>query len=294
MRLLVTGGTGFLGRRLVAALGRTAAGTSVHALGRRECDLSESVAVVAALLGRVRPDAVIHLAGSLEPDAALCRRHNVEATRHLLGAVATECPGAMVVIAGSTAVYGRGGSEAEPLDESATCTPKGPYAESKWVCEQLAQEAASRGLRVVVARISNPVGPGMRPDLLAGSVARQVAAIERDEQSPVLDLGDTSTSRDFLHVDDVVSALWTLSQADVSGRVFNVASGAPTVVTKLIDLFLQASTRRDITLEAHPERASRSAIKEQWLSSARLRALGWAPRLSLQAAVEETLSAART
>src|SRR5207248_1387059 len=141
---LVTGGSGFLGRHLLGALGEgTPEGVRVLAMGRRppvggpaggfvRADLEDRQGL-ARLVGSMRPEVVFHLAGQTPPsDPARLYRVNVGGTVGLLGALRDAGRPVRVVLAGSAAELGPVPVEDLPVGEGQRCRPMDPYALSKW------------------------------------------------------------------------------------------------------------------------------------------------------------------
>jgi len=291
MVVLITGGRGFLGSHVVAHLREMAPDAVVRAPGRDECELTG--AGLPALLDQVRPDIVMHLAGRLTGSADELRRDNDQAAARLFEALDSSRPQPRVVLASSAAVYGVGGSEAAPVDETVVPAPRGLYAETKLAAERHAGGFAARGGRVIVARVSNPVGPGMGDHLLCGTIARQLVAIERGRQDPVLTLGDLSPLRDFLHVADAAAALWHLARHGTPGEAYNVAAGRSRVVREVVDLFLGMFRVGPVEVRSAAPGAVRSPLHEQWLAIAKLRSTGFRPARDLEQAAADLLSAQR-
>jgi GDP-4-dehydro-6-deoxy-D-mannose reductase len=289
--LLVTGGGGFLGRHLVEHLKLVAPGAEIRAPRRAEVDLAGDG--WPALLAAAAPAVIFHVAGRLIGSDDELRRDNERTAARLFEALAGTTPAPRVVLASSAAVYGVGGSREHPIDEACEPRPRGLYAETKRAAERHAERFAAGGGRVVVARISNPVGPGMGDHLLCGTVARQVVAIEGGRQDPAIALGDLSPLRDFIHVTDVAAALWTLAEKGAAGEAYNVAAGRSTPVREAVQCFLDAARVRPIEVRTVDRGAVRSALQEQWLDIGKLRALGWEPRRDLREAVGDLLAAER-
>lgn len=241
MHVFVTGGAGFLGSHLVDAC--LARGDRVTVLddfstGRREnlrdypqltvehgsvCDGAR----VAAIAGGA--DLIVHLAAAVgvrrvreAPSAAM--QTNVLGVQAVLdAAVSADLP---VVLASSSEVYGTGVPvpfrEDAPLSIGQTHEWRSGYACAKALgeCAALAR-AHDDGLRVVIARLFNTVGPRQRSRygmVLPTFVARAL----RNERLTVF--GDGNQTRCFAHVEDVVSALLELAERECFGRVFNVGS----------------------------------------------------------------------
>src|SRR5712691_11666091 len=154
MRVLITGGGGFLAGHLSAHL-QTIDGIEVRSLTRAACDLSSDREQLSALLRSFMPATVLHLAGRIRGSEFELDRDNRLATVNLLDAVRRECPAARVVLGSTAAVYGESGTAAAPLRESQTASPRGRYATSKFAAELEARSFAETGGSMVIARMSN-------------------------------------------------------------------------------------------------------------------------------------------
>lgn len=289
LSVLVTGGHGFIGRHLVERLAVVSDAT--HTPTRAQ--LTAEPGGLRGLLERLRPERVFHLAGRLNGTEEELVRDNVLSAGALFEALrATGLP-SRVVFAGSAAVYGYGGTRERPVDESRAPAPRGRYAEVKWAAEEHARRFAEAGGDVVIARISNPVGPGMGEHLLCGTLARQIVAIELGAQAPVLALRDLSPLRDFIHVADVAEALVHLAGYGDRGKNYNVARGTSVSAREVVELFLAEARVRPIEVRSTVQEASRSPMQEQWLSVNRIEGTGWRPQRDLREAVVDLLEATR-
>jgi len=217
MRVLITGGGGFLAGHLLAQLQKIP-GIEARTLMRAECDLAGNKVQLISVLRAFQPARVIHLAGRINGSESELIRDNHLATKNLFEAVRQVAPGIRLLLSSTTAVYGCGGSAGAPLSEDQPVAPIGYYANSKHACEQEASVHMRAGGCVVTARISNPVGPNMPTALLCGSLARQIVEIERG-QAPILVLRDLSHRRDFIPVGDCVRALWEIAESGAPGDI---------------------------------------------------------------------------
>lgn len=295
MRVLITGGGGFLAEHLLAHL-QTTTGVTVHSLSRAECDLSRDKEKLSSRLASFQPDRVFHLAGRINGSESELFRDNHRATKNLLEAAGQMAPGARIVLGSTTAVYRCAGTAAAPLSEDQPAGPQGYYACSKYAAEQEGDAYAGAGGWLVTARMSNPVGAHMSPALLCGTLAQQIVEIEREkarQKAPVLALRDLRPKRDFISANDCVRALWHLSEFGTPGTTYNVASGDSISIAEMVNLFLELARVRPIEVRAHARHEERSSVQEQWLSNARLRALGWKPEQTLRQAVSDQLDAER-
>lgn len=286
MRVLVTGASGFVGRRLLPRLRR--AGHDV--LGTdRETDVTRTEALAAAMARRP-PQAVIHLAAlssvarsMREPDA--CYRINYLGTRALLEAVADTAPAARVLLVGSADAYAATEPADAPLDESTPLRPRSPYARTKAAGELLGRLARANGLDVVCVRAFNHTGPGQSDAFVVPAFARQIAAIASGRAEPVLRVGNLDSIRDFLHVDDVVEAYVRLLDPRVPAAVYHVASASGVSIGQLLEGLLRLAGV-EARIEVDPARFRPT----DWLvgDATRLRrATGWRPRVALDVLLED-------
>jgi GDP-4-dehydro-6-deoxy-D-mannose reductase len=270
MRVLITGGGGFLAGHLATYL-KTVQSVEIKCLTRAECDLATDERRLIDLLRAFRPDRIFHLAGRTNGSKAELFRDNGQATANLLSAIRSISE-LRLVLASTTAVYGAGGTASAPLREEQTPDPRGDYAISNYESEQLAQVSAPS--QVVIARISNPVGPGMSRELLCGTLARQIVGIERGAKNEVV-LRGLTPKRDFLGVNDCVRALAWLAESGIPSQTYNVAAGVSVSIAEVVDLFLKLARVHPIEVVERSVETQRSPVQEQWVSNARLVSLGW-------------------
>ncbi len=242
MRVLVTGASGFVGRWLSRAL--RARGHEVVE-GEARLDVTDHRALRAAL-GRLRPDAVAHLAAvAFGPDAgadpAQAFRVTVGGTVNLFEAVRALPTPPVVLVTGSSDVYGIPAAHELPLAETAPLRPVKPYALSKAAQESIALAYAARhGVRVVVTRSFNHAGPGQRPVFVIPALAERVAAVVRGEADEV-PVGNLDVRRDVTDVRDVVEAYVSLLEAlhqdalGQNGLALNICSGRSVTIRWLLE-----------------------------------------------------------
>lgn len=278
-RALVTGATGFIGRHLMAGLraeGWEVAGAvraeplqepaGLLALGQGPWDR----ATFAAVLAQVRPDVVFHMAGLTWADTpADFYTANVMLAAHLLDAVvACEAPPA-VVLAGSAAEYGPVPETALPISEDAPCNPVTHNGISKHAQTLLGLAHARAGLRVLVARVFNPVGAGMPERLALASFARQLR-----EGRTCLTVGNLDVARDFIDVVEAVRLIATLAaRPEAYGQVVNICAGEAFRLRPLVEEMIRL-TRRTVRLEVSPALLRPGDMRQFHGSTARLSAAG--------------------
>jgi GDP-4-dehydro-6-deoxy-D-mannose reductase len=253
-----------------------------------------------AMIDAAKPDAIFHLAGiahvpSANADPAGTLDVNVIAASRILGEVRTRrAEGTLdpvVVIVGSGEQYGRHDATELPLTESAAQNPMGIYAASKAAQEVLALEAhRSGGVRVIAVRPFNHSGPGQSPNFVIPALVRRALAL-RGNAKPLV-MGNTSTIRDFSHVQDVARAYIALAERGVAGEAYNIASGVGTDMATLARRIL-ALAGADAKLQTDPALVRPADVPALVGSAAKIRAAtGWTPRHSLDTILEELIRAA--
>lgn len=291
MRVLVSGGAGFIGSHSVAAL--LAAGHAVRVLDNLSTgqaaqvppgaellvgDVTDQGTVAAAVEGC---DAVLHLAAlvsvpqSLEEPVATFAL-NTSGTAYMLEA-ARRAGACRFVLASTCAVYG---DLPGVKDEAAPLLPLVPYSASKLMAEELTRcYARSYGMETVALRYFNVYGPRQRADSpYSGVLARWCAAARAGRACRVF--GDGEQTRDFVSVHDVARAnLLALSAPGCEpGGVYNVATGEAVSLNTILAT-LRELTGPGLSWEHAPARPG--DIRHSRGDGARLRALGWRPRVAL-------------
>ena len=284
MKVLVTGGAGFIGsnlcRRLVRepevdevrvvddlSTGRMSNLNGVDVGFHHASVLDKSVMREAAAGVRT----IIHLAalGSV-PRSLLDPRatHDANATGTLMVLEAARAAGAHVILASSSSVYGA--NPVLPKEESQLCMPVSPYAVTKLAAEQYAMAyAQSYGLAVLPFRFFNVYGPMQAADhAYAAVIPIFVDRALRGLPLPVH--GDGLQSRDFTFVDTVVDVIWRATREGVTGDPTNLAFGTNTTLLDLVSRIRDA-VGRDVEIEHQPPRGG--DVRASQADNTRLRGL---------------------
>lgn len=212
-RILVTGSSGFIGRRMLDRI-RTS-GAEVDGWTRADGDLRDPDAV-RTRLARIRPDRIFHLA-SEPPQPVAENWSRIADEQAMLANLAYAMPGhCRLIYAGSMAEYGRSGL----LSESDRCTPDTGYG-----CAKFSGTTLALALRTIlqvdirVGRLFGVYGPGEGPSRLLPTL---LAKMRAGEPMP---LSDGRQVRDFIHVDDVCTILLALAEAPDPPPIVNVGTG---------------------------------------------------------------------
>lgn len=305
--VFVTGAAGFIGSHVcerLLSLGRRVVGVDnfdpFYSRGAKEANLGavrtrggafEFVeaditdgAGVRALLSRVRPEGVIHLAAKagVRPsiaDPVGYSHANVTGTAVVLqGAAKAGC--ARVVAASSSSVYGNTPTTpfSEEMDVSA---PISPYAATKRACELIghAHWHLTR-MPVAMLRFFTVYGPRQRPDLAIALFMRKIAAGER-----ISVYGRGDSSRDYTYIDDIVDGvLAAYERIGMHGyRVWNLGNSRPVALDEMV-----ATIGRVVGREAQIDRgpAQPGDVERTWADLARSgKELGYSPRVGFEEGV---------
>jgi UDP-glucuronate 4-epimerase len=300
MNILVTGGAGFIGSHVAERLmkeGHTVSvldelndyySPSLKLKNLEEIGLAGSERfhhgdicdqrLVAEVLGKEKPEAVIHLAAragvrpSLE-DPLLYEHANVRGTVTLL----EECRRAGVrkfVFASSSSIYGVA-NRVPFSEEDQTNLPISPYAATKIAGEKLCYTWSHLyGIDVVCLRFFTVYGPRQRPDL---AIRKFVEAIDAGRRIPVF--GDGSSGRDYTFVDDTVQGILAALRYDTRYEIFNLGNSSPITLAKLIEVIEQAVGRKAV-IDWQPEQPGDVPITYADIGKAR-RMLGYHPQTSI-------------
>jgi UDP-glucose 4-epimerase len=296
MRVLITGGAGFIGANLCRHL-MTAGDYEVTVLddlsaGQTGHRLPGGVSVVIGdytnsdILDRCLPgnDAVVHLAAvpgvvdSIE-DPTRSFRVNVEGSFRLLQLARKAEIHRFIFASTAGALFG---GATPPICEAMSPAPLSPYGASKLAVEAYCSAfAAAYGLNCVTLRLANVYGPQ------SGHKRSVVAAFTKNiiRNEPLVIYGDGSQQRDFLYVDDLVGVIETLLMANVTG-VYHLGYGKPASLGTLIEMLEKAANRKAVVCH-QPSR--RGEVHSSWCNIDKARRdLGYAPSTSLETGLRAT------
>jgi GDP-4-dehydro-6-deoxy-D-mannose reductase len=312
MKVLVTGADGFVGEHLVAELlthGYEVTGSTLTLPPVRDTLLPDEAASVdwkaadvrdhgalVRLVSAVRPQMIFHLSGyasasRARENAALSLNVNAGGTVNLCEAVLAvreDAPGfdPRILVMGSGDAYGDAAGDGVPLTEEMHLRPVSPYGLSK-AAQELAAHTYRRahGLRVLVTRSFNLVGPGQNSDFVVPDFCGQVSAIASGERPPIVRVGNLDVSRDFTDVRDGVRALRQVMELGSPEAAYNVASGVAIPIRKILDWILDEAGA-DPEIQVDPARVRAGEMEMIRGDASRLReATGWRPERPVENAV---------
>ncbi len=302
MKIIVTGGAGFIGSHLVDRLLAEGAEVAVVdnfdpfydrafklanlAEARKnprfrlvELDITDAPGA-AALVKEFRPDAIAHLAAraGVRLSIANPRRYaevNVLGTLSYLEAACRLDPLPRFIYASSSSVYGDRAAgpfrESDPVD-----LPVSPYAATKRACELMAHTFHHvHGLPVTGLRFFTAYGPRNRPDLAIAKFTRLI-----DQGLPVPMFGDGSSQRDYTYVGDIADGIASAINRCARHHLYNLGNSHPVALRDLIDLIGRA-LGKPARIEVLPEQPG--DVHQTFASIDRAaKELGYAPSTSIE------------
>lgn len=262
MKLLITGGAGFVGSNLtdymlnkgheVVILDDFSNGNVNnirHLLGNRKFKLIKGDIRNYELVRRITTDvdAVFHLAAKIHVDESIIDPDsvvsvNVEGTHNILKAC-RENDIEKMIYASSSEVYGS--AEYTPMDEKHPMNPASPYAASKAAADRICFSYFNTyNMNVVIVRNFNTFGPRQKSSGYGGVINIFIRRILNDK--PPIIYGDGTQTRDYIYIDDVMNAYnLVLEKDDIAGEAINFGTGVDTSIKTIAEKILHFTGKED-------------------------------------------------
>ena len=303
---LVTGAEGFIGSHLVKFLhdkGWNVVGTYLRDgsdaflrlpnLNFEQCDLRNGQRVT-QILAHFQPTNIFHLGAQSFPtvswaDPVMTFEANIMGSLHLFEGVRHMKRPPVVVSACSSAEYGRVPAYAIPVKEDYPLKPLHPYGISKVCLDLLAREYfLDYRIPAVNVRLFNTTGPGKTNDAPSDFV-RQLAAIKKGIQNPVIEVGNLKPRRAFLDVSDTVRAFYLAAAKGRYGESYNVCATRTHKMSELLQRAIRLSgVKAEVRAVARLMRPSDEKII--FGSTRKIRKdLGWKPIRTIDQTLQSML-----
>jgi UDP-glucose 4-epimerase len=283
MKVLITGGSGFIGRAVVKAL--TAARHDITIFDLVIPNYAERVHLfIADILQNnilesfdlAKPDVVIHLAGCTDPTAGAEHlfKVNVRGTANVVNAC-IESGVKRIIFASTGMVYGKNSDLEVPEDTE--IKPTSLYAFTKAVGESLVRAS---GLDHIIFRMFNVAGPGFRHDPPRYLIPKALAATASE---PLRIFNGLNDIRDYIHVEDVALAYVKAIESGASNETYNLGTGIPTSLRHVLnDIADEKSAEVPTTLDMDaPGLNKQDGVNLTADATKARRVLGWRPERNL-------------
>jgi len=258
MKILVTGGAGFIGKYLVNFLIKEGNDVTIYdnfsnsEKKQTKLIVDERVKIIEGNICKLKDlmnaiedhEIVIHLAAKISVNESIKNpsetfQINIAGTKNVI--VACEKNGIKkLIVASSAAVYGEG-IKNEKMNEESGKNPISPYGESKLKMEEeLKNSILKNNIKIIILRFFNIYGIGQSPEY-AGVITKFLRKIKNNESLNIF--GDGMQTRDFISIQDVVNSINNAIKYNQSG-IFNIASGEEITIKKLAQLMISLSKKK--------------------------------------------------
>lgn len=305
-KALIVGAAGFVGgylaRHLQEEYGMKVALTKlphenleIEGADAYNLDILDKDAIV-ALLFRVRPDYIFHLAaqssvGLSWKNPGLTVDINIKGSINVMDAVRELYYKPKVLLIGSGEEYGHIKEGETPISEDNMIRPGNIYAATK-VCQNMIGSiyAKAYDMDLMLVRAFNHIGPTQAPMFVVADFCKQVAEIEKGLRPPVMYVGNLSAERDFTDVRDVVRAYALLIQKGAAGETYNVGSGHAVSIREILDMIISLSDK-EIKVEVDPNKLRPVDVPIIEADTTKLKqTTGWEQTITLKQTIDETLN----
>lgn len=306
MKILITGASGFIGRRAIEIwkdnseielFGLTRNKSEQIEAGKTgivsllECNVLDIEAVRNVFLNNTF-DVVLHLAAITEHNAIVNHSEetfntNLYGTINILKCINELCDNTMFFYASSGKVYGK--TNEMPISENAYSNPTTILGKSKRITEQVINFYAVEANQYLICRIFNIYGEGQKRNFVVPTIIDQL-------KKPEISLGNIEDIRDYLYIEDLVSALWAcVKNRDKFKKydIVNIGSGKPVRVKDIIDI-IEEITNRKLKVTINQNKIRHDETKVEFCNNRKIEKLtGWRPKYSLYDGIEKVLRSER-
>ena len=293
MKILITGGTGFIGKPVIhqlinaghslMALSRSAAATIDNNIQWVNSSLELNEAAISAITG-FGPEVVIHLAWENIPDFSFETsyqnlQHQIQFFKNIGNIFSVR----KIIVAGSCFEYNQQFGECL---ESDLCISTNYFTWAKNTVRDFLQfTCAQKGISFIWARIFYVYGPEQRSSSLIPSIIRNL------QEGKIPDIRKPTNANDFIYVDDVAAGLKKMAENDIPSGIFNLGSGSETAVIDILRV-TERLISKDETITGTMALATQQIPRETgaWAGMKKTsEILNWVPATSLEEGIRKTI-----
>ena len=313
MRILITGGTGFVGSHMIDYILNTQKDVKVfitkrwmedtknidHINDNRfeiiDCDLLDGLSVDRAIKIS-KPDKVFHFAAQSFPEVSfkipiITLQTNIIGTAHLLEAIKTSKYNPTIVSVSSSEVYGNPNEDEIPNSEENKIRPANPYSISKVGHDLISQYYyKAYDMKIITTRMFSHEGARRGKNFALSSFAYQIAQNEIGNGDGFIRHGNLDSTRTYAHIDDAIRAYWLCSESEKFGEIYNIGGDYTCTIGDVLKLLISKSTK-DLKPLLDEKRVRPTDITLQIPDTSKFRKeFGWKPKKDLNDICEDLLT----
>jgi GDP-4-dehydro-6-deoxy-D-mannose reductase len=302
-KILITGSEGFIGKHLIKFFSKKNYLVFGSYYKKKnfyfsknvkylKCDVRDFQRLKEIIL-KIEPDIIFHLAAKSHPNFSFKNpietlNTNTRGTINLLEICRKFCKNAKIILACSSAQYGSRAFNKLPMKESDSNMPEHIYGLSKVFQDKLGEQYNKMySLKIIRAILFNTSGPGKFNDVFNDICSQFVKNNKKNKI--IVNCGNLNNKRDFMHVDDVVNALYILALNGKSGESYNVGSGKLTKVREIINT-LEVLYNRKINVRIYKSLYRKFDERFILSSNTKIRSLNWKPNKNIKDIIKDMVS----
>lgn len=300
MNILITGGFGFIGKNLLYHFLNSQTQHDITVISRSEKPIDSNFAKIKHIKGSYSDvgllksslkeiDLVIHLAYSSVPEDSSLNpiediKTNVVGTVNLLNSMVEQNVKKIIFLSSGGTVYGV--TPKIPIDENYPENPISAYGVSKLAIEKYISFFHNlHDIHYCILRASNAYGIGQSKNKNQGVIPVWVERIINGE--PINIIGDGSTVRDYIHIDDVCSAIKLCAENNLKNNIYNIGTCVETSLNEIVSLIEKKSGHKS---SQHKISARKYDVPYNVLRYNKIHMdLGWKPKISIREGIESVV-----
>lgn len=308
LKVFITGASGFVGRHLIQSLKAEGKnrydiyGTSYPEKPSASekklyfLDIRNQIELI-KIIRNIKPHWIIHLAAVSSVRRSWEQRKetleiNILGTLNLLEAIRAFSPYARILFISSSEVYKFNKRICRPVTEKSPINILNPYAYSKIAGEILCKFYKEvEKLDIIIARPFPHTGPGQSEQFVCSDWAKQIAEIESAKKPPIIQVGNLNVITDYCDVRDVVKAYVLLLQRGKAGEVYNICSGRPISLRKILELLIKESgLAKKITVKREKAKFNKNDLPVRLGKNDKIKKeIGWKPIIPIDKTLRDLL-----
>ncbi len=316
MRILITGGTGFVGSHMIDYILKYAIRPNgkIYCTKRWmedtknvdhidddkfefiDCDLLDGASIQRAI-EISKPDKVFHFAAQSFPEVSfkipvITLQTNVVGTTYLLEAIKNSEYDPVIVSISSSEVYGMPEEHEVPIKETNPIRAANPYSISKVGHDLMSQYYnKAYGMKIIITRMFSHEGARRGKQFALSSFAHQVVLNEKGKGDGFIRHGNLDSTRTYAHIDDAIRAYWLCSNSDRFGQIYNIGGDHTCTVGDALDKLISMSTKEGLKKKLDPDRVRPTDITLQIPDTSKFRQeFGWTPMKDLTHICDDLLN----